>query len=70
MIPEDITAPLTGVDDRVPLPAVPPQVCVERTTDKFIVEVLSDVIVFPNWSLTAITGSVKKFTLVVALTEG
>lgn len=42
--------PLAGVEVSVPLPAVPPQTCVESTGAKPIVAVLFDISVFPYWS--------------------
>lgn len=40
-------APLAGVEDNVPFPAVPPQIWAERTGAKLIVDALSEVFVFP-----------------------
>ena len=46
-----VTAALSaGVDVNVPVPAVPPHTCVERTAVRVTVLVLSDVTVLPNWS--------------------
>jgi hypothetical protein len=70
MTPEATAAPLAGVDVIVPLPAVPPQAWVESTGAKPIVDALSEVSVFPYWSSRWMTGSVEKFTLVVAMAEG
>jgi hypothetical protein len=54
----------------VPLPAVPPQDCVESTAVRLTVAVLFEVSVFPYWSSRAITGFVVKLTLVVAVVGG
>jgi hypothetical protein len=70
MTPAVTAAPLAGVDVSVPLPAVPPQTCVESTTAKLTVDALSELSVFPYWSSRAMTGFVVKFTLVVAVVGG
>ncbi len=47
MTPAVTAAPLAGVEVSVPLPAVPPQDCVESTTAKLTVDALSEVSVLP-----------------------
>ena len=60
MTPAVTAAPLAGVEVSVPLPAVPPQAWVERTTASVTVEALSEISVLPNWSSSLTTGSVVK----------
>ena len=54
----------------MPLPAVPPQACVESTAVRVIVEALSEVTVLPYWSSNATIGLVAKSTLVIAVADG